>query len=166
MKTFEIISGKMVCSDPCYEFSTWCQGVIDSVKNGTWVAKTTMVDNRIASLSVSHSTASGLESGDVLPFDFGVDSGQFGFFDHISYRNDESAKDLPKYVFGDDDKDEWYRACCYLTLDEKQWGVLPHGAVASSGYGDGSYKVVGAKNSDGEYVAFTIIFIEERGGWF
>jgi transposase len=37
-KTFEIKSGKIVLSDPCYEAPTWCQGVIDNVKNGKWEA--------------------------------------------------------------------------------------------------------------------------------
>lgn len=104
-----------------------------------------------------------------LDFDGGVDSGQFGFFDKDFYRNDESAKDLPKADFGvnydREEGDQWYRACCKLTLGEEGYGVLPNGAVSSSGYGDGSYEVRGAidtRDSKLEYVAFEVIFIEER----
>ena len=44
-------------------------------------------------------------------------------------------------------------------MGSEQWGVLPNGVVSSSGYGDGSYRVYGQKNKDGEYVAFEVVFI-------
>jgi hypothetical protein len=106
-----------------------------------------------------------------LPFVGGVDSGQFGFFDKDFYRNDESAKDLEKYNFSPDydreEGDQWYRACANLTLDSEQWGVLPNGVVSSSGFGDGSYGVFGEKNAEGEYVAFSVVFIweDEQDEW-
>ena len=31
---FEVVSGEIVCSDPCYEIPTWCQGIVKA-KNGT-----------------------------------------------------------------------------------------------------------------------------------
>jgi hypothetical protein len=99
-----------------------------------------------------------------MPFSAGVDSGQFGFFDKEFYRNDEKAKELKKHNFGDDydteEGDEWYRACADITLADEQWGVLPNGVVSSSGFGDGSYRVFGQKDSNGEYVAFQVVFIE------
>jgi len=48
------------------------------------------------------------------------------------------------------------------------WGVLPNGAVSSSGYGDGSYAVVGIKDDSGEWVAFCVEYIgqeEETDDW-
>jgi hypothetical protein len=44
MKKFEVTSGKMVLSDPCYTIPTWCQGVVDRVKNGTWVTEANKTD--------------------------------------------------------------------------------------------------------------------------
>ena len=163
-KSFEVVSGTLVCSDPCYEIPTWCQGIVNNVKKGTWIAEVIEEDGCIALLSIRHKDVEEPDAN-VTPMDFigGVDSGQFGFFDKDFYRNDESAKDLPKYEFSADfDKeagDVWYRACCILTLGDERWGVLPNGVVSSSGYGDGSYDVYGAKNGDGEYICFSVIFI-------
>ena len=177
---FNVTSGKMVCSDPCYEIPTWCQGIVENVKNGKWDSGIATSDEgawgeRISHLWVYHIDAIAKNpkilreveqfNGHLLPFDFGVDSGQFGFFDFDNYRNDESAKDLKKYNFGNDfnspkeSGEEWYRACCKITLDKESWGVLPNGAVSSSGFGDGSYEVRGIKDENGEYVAFCVEYI-------
>jgi hypothetical protein len=180
-KIFNVTSGKMVCSDPCYTLDTWCLGVINNVKNGKWeadIANSNEGDwgDRISHLWVFNVDAvidnpklkQDIETfkGHTLPFSFGVDSGQFGFFDFANYRNDESAKDLKKYEFGDDfdrqEGDVWYRACCDLTLGDKHWGVIPFGAVSSSGFGDGSYEVRGIKDNNGEYVAFCVEYIGQE----
>jgi len=176
--TFKITSFKMVCSDPCYSIPTWCQGVIDNVKNGLWEADVHKSDegswgDRISHLFVYNLSAvidnpnikKEIQSfgGHTLPYEFGVDSGQFGFFDLDNYRNDESAKDLKKHDFGENyDRevgDKWYRACADLTLSTESWGVLPNGAVSSSGFGDGSYEVKGIKDELGYYVAFCVEYI-------
>ncbi len=181
-KIFNVTSGKMVCSDPCYDLGTWCQGVIDNVKNGKWEADIANSNEGDWGDRISHLWVFNVEAvinnpsikreietfkGHTLPFSFGVDSGQFGFFDHANYRNDESAKDLKKFNFeGDFDRegegDKWYRACADLTLGEDSWGVIPFGAVSSSGFGDGSYEVRGIKDSNGEYVAFCVEYIGQE----
>jgi len=177
-KVFNVTSGKMVCSDPCYEIPTWCQGVIENVKNGKWAAGVATSDEGSWGERVSHLWVYNLEAaikdptivreiesyrGHELPFSGGVDSGQFGFFDFANYRNDESAKELKKHDFGEnydrESGDEWYRAACELTLGGESWGILPFGAVSSSGYGDGSYMVKGIKDDNGEYVAFCVEYI-------
>ena len=177
-KMFNVTSGKMVCSDPCYELDTWCQGVIDKVRNGKWEAGIATSDEGSWGERISHLWVFNVDAvvnnpqilrdietfkGATLPYAFGVDSGQFGFFDFAHYRNDESAKDLKKYNFGGDFSmketgDEWYRVCCDLTLGTDSWGVVPFGAVSSSGYGDGSYEVRGIKDND-EWVAFCVEYI-------
>jgi hypothetical protein len=176
---FEIVSGKMVISDPCYTIPTWCQGVVERVKNGTWVADVEKVESwgeRVSVLFTLNKEALRenpiLEDtlrngwGKQLNFDFGVDSGQLGFFDFEHYRNDNSAKDLAKYDFGGDfdidGGDIWYRAVCNITLASEQWGVLPFGVVSSSGYGDGSYPVFGVVNEYDEYVGFMVVFIGDE----
>jgi len=170
-KTFEVKSGVMVASDPCYSIPTWCQGVINNVKNGTWLAEVETSDegdwgNRIARLRVEHINAKRTYRTEQVGMDGGVDSGQFGFFDKDFYRNNEAAKDLKKHDFGENydrqDGDQWYRACCELTLADESWGVLPQGAVSSSGFGDGSYPVFGEKDENGEWVVFEVIFIGEQ----
>ena len=181
-KIFTINSGKIVLSDPCYEVPTWCQGIIENVKNGKWVAEIELLGNedkygkRIAYLWAYHLDSAIINpelkdklqhyEGHPLPFVGGVDSGQFGFFDSDTYRKDAAATDLPKYDFGadwtpkDEDGEEWYRACCFLTLGEEMWGTLPNGVVSISGFGDGSYQVNGIKNATGEYIGFVVEFVE------
>jgi len=177
VKEFKVTSGTMICSDPCYTIPTWCQGIIHNVKNGLWEAGVLKGwGDRIARLWVFNIDAvikdltikTRIENYDgiELPFSGGVDSGQFGFFDHKHYRNDDSAKDLTKYEFGNDyDKesgDAWFRAMCNLTLGDESWGVAPFGVVSSSGFGDGAYLVKGIKDDAGEYVAFCVQFINSN----
>jgi hypothetical protein len=177
IKQFEITSGKLVCSDPCYSIPTWCQGIVENVKNGIWGAEINLSDEgdwgtRVASLFIcnedsfdkDNSIVKKIFEDEPLNFSAGVDSGQFGFFDFEHYRNNDSAKDLKKYDFGGGEKagDEWYGACCHLTLGQEKWGVLPNGVVSSSGFGDGAYDVFGLKNDEGEYVAFAVVFIYDE----
>jgi len=168
-KTFEIKSGKMVVSDPCYQVPTWCQTILDNVKNGTWVAEVDVKDcngwgNRVHSLSVRHiDNESGIK--DEIN-NLGVDSGQLGFFDSEFYRNDEMATDLPKSDFGEnydrESGDSWYRSVCNLTLSDEQWGVIPNGVVSTSGIGDGSYFGEIERNGMGEVVSVTVIFLSDE----
>ena len=94
---FEVVSGKITCSDPCYSPGTWCSGEVKA-KNGKWKAFVIRSDEeewgtRIAQLVVFH------ESFEVKPDDLGrlgketgidggVDSGQFGFFDEGHYQDE------------------------------------------------------------------------------
>jgi len=171
-KSFEVVSGSIVCSDPCYSLDVWCMGVVDNVKKGKWIAEVEHLDlgdwgERISMLVVSHESVgfSIFDFDNPLNFTAGVDSGQFGFFDKDFYRNDDSAKDLKKYQFSDDydreEGDQWYRACADLTLGADSWGVLPNGAVSSSGIGDGSYDVLEQKNAEGEVIALCCVFLWE-----
>lgn len=176
-KNFKIESGEMVLSDPSYQIPTWNQGIV-KVANGLWETdiERNSFGDRIARLwaynldaaindpKIIHRIEEG--NGSPIPFSAEVDSGQFGFFDRVHYRNDESSKELPKRDFGDDwdsqDGDSWYRACCELKHSEDSWGVLPFGVVSKSGHGDGTYSVVGIKNSNSEYIAIGITFISEN----
>lgn len=157
---FQITKGEMVISDPCYELGTWCQGTAD-VLNGTWVAIPIYFDGRVARLVAYHKETIAnnpaelqrlldMDFDDELPFEFGVDSGQLGFFDKSTYRDDASVKDLESYDFGDsfdeEDGDLWYRVVTNQTIEMvdgkyKNFGVIPNGCVSSSGWGDGSYSV-------------------------
>jgi hypothetical protein len=169
MKTFKITSGTMICSDPCYDLQTWCQGIIEDVRNGEWEASVATNDEdvwgvRVSKLQIQHTEAKLKKTKwERLNFTAGVDSGQFGFFDEPFYRNDEMAKKLPKYKFDkefdSEEGDKWYRAMCHLTLGKNKWGVLANGVVAESGFGDGSYEVYGQKDKDEKYIGFYVKFI-------
>ena len=169
---FEIKSGEVIVSDPCYAIGTWCQGLVRNVKNGTWVADVACLEEsgRNAFLVVHHKDYI-MPMGTVweqLDFDIGVDSGQAGFYDYAGYKKDDSVPNSIKNSLGFDlnePGEKFYAYNCDLTLKtEHDAGVLPTGAVASSGYGDGSYTVSVVKDEDGKVVAMEIIFIDIIGG--
>lgn len=178
MKQFEIKSGKIVASDPCYTLGTWCQGVIDNVRNGTWFAHVDTSDEgrwgkRIAALVIYHADnqqnnpniLSQFRLMPKLPLIALVESGQFGFFDHDGYRNDDMiTPEIPLWNYSENSQPgrKFYAACCNLTIEGESWGILPFGAVSSSGFGDGDYTVLGEKNSHGEYIALAVIYIRTQ----
>lgn len=169
---FEIKSGEVIISDPCYAIGTWCQGLVRNVKNGTWVADVACLEEsgRNAFLVVHHKDYI-MPMGTVweqLDFDIGVDSGQAGFYDYAGYKKDDSVPNSIKNSLGFDlnePGEKFYAYNCDLTLKtEHDAGVLPTGVVASSGYGDGSYTISVVKDEDGKVVAMEIIFIDIIGG--
>ena len=147
---FEITSGRMIVTDPCYDKGTWCAGILDAV-NGTWDAYLGVTDAgtwgmRVTEIEVHHSK----ESHHSIPwenveFEVGVDSGQAGFFDESLYP--ESLGDT-----------NFYDNVCDLTLGKERGGILPFGAVSRSGYGDGGYDCL-VKRKNGNVVAAKIVFI-------
>lgn len=34
--SFDVHSGELIVSDPCYSLGTWCQGKLENVRNGEW----------------------------------------------------------------------------------------------------------------------------------
>ena len=175
---FEVVSGKMILSDPCYSVPTWCQGVVENVKNGEWIGIAELTNqgqwgDRISMLLSMNVDAMNknpnleqelITMSKPLPFEGAVDSGQFGHFDFDNYRKDELAINLVK-AFEDDysteEGDEWYRACCEITL-HNEFGAMPFGVVSSSGFGDGGYTTYGIKDDSGQYVGFMTIFIDDE----
>ena len=160
---FEIKSGRMVISDPCYELNTMVNATIENVKNGKWRASVIKSEDNgfIEELVVYsiNSIVSG-EFGDyeikniqdkenLLLFDFGVDSGQFGFFDFEGYGNNKKCERLKRYSKAIiQPENPFYSICCDRVSSGEGWGTLPFGVVSTSGVGDGTYDVYGLKNSN------------------
>ena len=171
-KIFKIKSGKIVASDPCYTAGEWCQGTIPA-KNGDWeVYVETETNGRIKNISAwnieaatnNTSLPNEVYTAGELPFVFGVDSGQFGYFDADSYRNDNAVGNIPlaDWFEIEKDGDKFYSICCNATCSTDNYGVFPFGIVSSSGYGDGSYQTTGITDKDGNYIALATVFIEDR----
>lgn len=168
--TFEVKSGKLVVTDPCYDRGTWCMGTLENVKNGVWHAYTEHVDEgpwgkRVSKLVICHvDHPSDLgQRMERANFEVGVDSGQAGFFDDAVYPIGDRGED------GEFNKDDFYDECCHATVGEdsrspKSKGtdagiIRGAGVVSSSGFGDGSYDCLIFKNEAGEVVAAEIEFI-------
>ena len=164
---FEVVSGVLCVTDPCYTRGTWCAGSLRNVKNGTWYARAFITNegdwgNRVAKLLIEHADHM---RGEPLPnveepFNVGVDSGQAGFFDDSIYPHGECGE------FGD--KSTFYGQVCDLTCggdyrsDHRAGGIIGgRGVVTSSGYGDGGYGCY-TRSEDGQVVAAMIVFIDDE----
>lgn len=149
---FTVESGKLRVTDPCYDKGVWCCGVLENAKPGIWIALFRMEEDalwgsRVAELCVRHVEHLNAVIDTLADITVGVDSGQAGFFDDAHYPLGETGEC--------GDKNSFYGKVCALTASDNGpgGGVLPFGAVTSSGYGDGGYechiavvddKVVGA----------------------
>lgn len=226
---FEITSGKMIVTDPCYDKQTWCQAKLENVKIGKWWATVEYSDeddwgDRVAQIWVWHDSL-GIDNpgrdfppcDEYIPADIGVDSGQAGFFDLDKYPDDPHKDDafydavckltlagIPFSVLEEvgvypmtdldklsdeqkanrastdyDDRNLYYMSQ-FVGKDGKEnkdssklakalelhgslgsFGVLPFGAVSSSGYGDGGYNLFVESDEEGFVVAARIEFIVE-----
>lgn len=179
---FEVTSGKIRATDPCYDVSTWCAGFFDS-KNGIYEAFVTYADppnwgRRVATLEISHIEHRRVQPTQAVSFEVGVDSGQAGFFDADKYAANQGGE------YGD--LETFYGKACHLTRyqtdDAKDYerdpieggrgkyigpelpgaGTMEWGAVSSSGYGDGGYTCEVGKDSLGLVVAAKITFIGDE----
>lgn len=158
---FKCVSGMLLVSDPCAKLGSKCQGVLSNAIVGDWAAFAIEEDNVIAALFTMHknaeklpnisSFASGLSRIAKAPFTVAVDSGQAGIFDKRFYHDSEVfngkesmfEKDVKRqYALQGEPAEQdlrWYGHCCDITMSAYVGGVIPFGAVVSSGYGDGCY---------------------------
>lgn len=162
--SFKVDSGKMMVSDPCYEPGTWCQGVIENVKNGQWNASIGIVDcgswgSRVSELVVwwdGFRLSENYYEWSKTDIDVGVDSGMAGFFDLPEF------KGRPE----NDEGEGWYDGICNQMFrdDQSEDAVIAYGngVVSSSGYGDGGYDCYVAKYPSGEIIMAKIVFISDE----
>lgn len=160
--TFEVVSGRLIVTDPCYAENVWCCNALETVRNGTWNAAA-VYDGassypHVTCLIVEHECAESLPViMEDAPFSVGVDSGQAGFFDAAHYRGDRA---IDPDRTPTEHADLWYDHCCQITLSRQQAGVLPYGAVSCSGYGDGCYDCYYQRDAFGYIVRAEILFID------
>ena len=100
------LSDRIIVSDPCYDYSTWCQSVLDNVLAGNYKCFVKSVktewDDRIGELIIYNENYSDYPM-ELISCDIGVDSGQAGFFDY-------------EYFKGIKDQDE-EKSCLLYTSD-------------------------------------------------
>lgn len=164
---FEQISDKMIVSDPSYEYvpeehePNSClmklNIVVDNVLSGQWVMilliKKDIKDSNAELLCIHNSVTDSHSSILQIPWrkigGIGVDTGQAGIYDLRNYHNNLRYDN------------EWYEMNSNLTNKPTDYsGVIPYGAVSSSGFGDGMYPVYVATNENSKIVAVKIVFID------
>ncbi|WP_338472601.1 SMI1/KNR4 family protein [Niallia sp. XMNu-256] len=166
--TFQVTSGKLIISDPCYgydeEDSEELQVLLQPAKRGDWSATVSFDEEEVVHQLVVF-WGSTEPKGEWIPIDqlIAVDSAQAGIFDFTFFDDDEKIIDEVENVYGfemDDDVSKYYIACCDAVASEQQGGIVPGGAVAMSGYGDGLYQVYIKQDASGEVVSAMIDFLE------
>lgn len=167
------LGNKVMVSDPCYGTDTWCQGVLENVREGFWDAYIKITDEgnwgeRVAELVAINldynDEYAGLTSKDInelQEFEVGVDSGTAGIFDYdyyCKYHTDKGADEdwyedqiIQQFFPGVDDSD-----------NEKSVFTEFNGVASSSGYGDGCYDCYVARNEESEIVGIKIIYISNN----
>lgn len=164
-RNFACTSGSLRVTDPCYDTGVWCSGRLDNVRSGLWEAHVGFHESedwgrRPAYLHVFHVDAQTTFNMDEeldsswreAPFVVGVDSGQAGFFDHDLYET------IQRYELV---RNKFYDEVSGITGSAAAWGTHAAGVVATSGYGDGSYRCL--YRYEGNAIAEAlIVFIEEE----
>lgn len=137
--SFQITSGAIVVSDPCYSDLDGTGYLLQAV-TGEW--KVVIIEipdgrwKRVAALIAYHvgchkSTAVGnRRERHVLGGEACVDSGQMSIVDEKFFGYGDGETDDPTTFYG---------ACCAAT--DNGAGIIEGGCVSCSGYGDGGYNV-------------------------
>ncbi len=175
--TFVVESGTLAVCDPGYGApgadeveSGALHGLARNAKRGEWHASVIKVDagdwgERCSEL-VAHHTDHQPTTGatwQLAASAICVDSGQAGIFDAPTIGLDSI---VPQGWFDGGTPllpDElWYSMCCKQTLSDLGAGVVPGGAVASAGFGDGTYEWFHVTTGDGTVVAVRIVFLTDE----
>lgn len=168
--TFKVESGKVFVSDPCYSRDT--DGMVYDAVNGDWKATATIREGRVSILTAVTKDKGG--KWERTGLHMGVDSGQMSIFDNKFYRKEGDDAVITPTWREHMKKDKWedekdgggffYATCCSLTCGEtngteKKGGVIAHGCVSESGWGDGSYPLFVKHNKAGKVVGVKVKFM-------
>lgn len=168
---FIIESGAIIISDPCYDRpqkkSSDTMKLLDlnyelsNIKNGQWngYIEIDQYSKRPCVLVAIHEDYLTMSNWQSTNLRIGVDSGQAGIYDAKFFKDDNDVGTYPVWSESSikDVGDKWYYMNCHATLgamadpnlDMKNYhrqnditaGIIPHGVVSSSGWGDGIYDV-------------------------
>lgn len=159
--SFRVVGPTLILSDPGYapepSLRRSASAEISSAVPGPWIALVRTHsdgDDWVCAELVAHAAC--VSFPPPTPWEpvetISVDSGQAGLFDRSTYRGGAQASDAQAQA--------WFQRCCAETASTMKAGLVPHGAVARSGYGDGGYPV-SRVTIDGRVVAVRIVFISE-----
>ncbi|WP_102262548.1 SMI1/KNR4 family protein [Mesobacillus jeotgali] len=165
--TFTVETAELIVTDPCYQVDEESlQIILSNVKNGKWTASITYTDEEVVkSLFVYYGEKKPSGKWHECEKAISVDSAQAGIFDCAVFGRDEAIQYEVKNVYDikiDEGGLKYYVACCDVVASDSQGGVVPGGAVAMSGYGDGMYEVKVKYNTYKEVIGVKIDFGEEE----
>ncbi|MEI2467796.1 SMI1/KNR4 family protein [Niallia taxi] len=164
--SFTVNSDRLVITDPFYEMGEdELQIVLSEVKKGVWTSSISYTDDEVVkSLFVFHGEKPPSGKWHKHKKMIAVDSAQAGVFDFDSYGKDEIIQNEVENIQNIELKEygsKYYIACCDAVSSIFQGGIIPNGAVAMSGYGDGMYPVHLKYNISKQIVGVKIDFEED-----
>ena len=114
MQVFEIKSGELIISDPCYRDPSFSQARLNNIRKGKWLCEELKTDNRCFLHIIHRDIAGGAKlHWEEVDGDLMSESGMLGIFDIFEFKPRD---------------DSWFRRCCELT-ESGTPGVLPKGCV-------------------------------------
>jgi hypothetical protein len=163
MHTFEVKSGKIIISDPCYTpnettLDGYALGLNVPAINGIWVVETEVGDygkwgQRVKALNAFLQNEHDYPLADTIHQEVGVDSGQMAIVDANTWANGDPDNKEGK-------GDIWYNTVCD-SCRIGTTGIFVGGCVSSTGFGDGLYHAVALVDKEGRAMRVRIQFIEE-----
>lgn len=117
--SFDVVSGVLRVTDPCYGFDVGCAGIVRAaVGKWRWVAEITKFGAILTAHLKLIEPDESEEAWEVEPFQVGVDSGRFGFFEASKYSQG---------IFND-------------TFNLSGVYECDHGIASTTGMGDGIFR--------------------------
>ena len=167
------LGNKVMVSDPCYGTNTWCQGVLENIREGFWDAYIKTSNEGEGGMRVSelivinldyNSEYNELNSEDInelQEFTVGVDSGTAGIFDYDYYckYHNENGVDDEWYVI--QIINQFFPTYAANSLENSVFTEF-NGIVSTTGYGDGSYNCYVVRNTEGEIIGIKIVYISDE----
>jgi hypothetical protein len=168
---FNVSTGKVVVSDPDYKLGTWCQAVLENVKNGIWTATvvqaTVGVWGRLnVVLTALHETEVDFGATDWILSEsqIGADRPKVGIYDSDFFGNDDKTGPIQnKFGLPIQKKGDKFKVANSDLVDCKNGaGVFESGVVSLSGLGVGVYPLEILINEKEEIIGMRIVFIDDE----
>ena len=161
--TFQLTTDKIIVSDPCYPYDEEemedLQVLLMLAKRGEW--SVTVLRTIVAFWGNTEPEGEWIRTDQMIT----VDSAQAGIFDFTFFNNDAKLNTELENVYDiemNEDVSKYYVACYDAVASEQQGGIVPGGAVAMSGYGDGLNEVYIKQDASGEIISVMIDFLGDE----
>jgi len=177
--TFEVTSSNLVAGDPGYDLDTFktpgLGALLTNCHSGTWNAQTVIKHFAPPAFSLTSELLAwhtNVTNPSTLKWQkqkggIGVDGGQAGIFDLAHFSDQKIVPADVKWTQGKPGpiipENLWYSLCCEVTLGRAEGGVIPFGAVSTSGMGDGGYEYFVARDDKGIIIGVWILFVDDQG---
>ena len=133
-QVFEVKSGEVLISDPCYRDPTFTQARLTNIRKGRWVCGE-LTEGEKTFLEIRHRDIvldTPKLKWEEIDGDLASESGLIGIFDIFEFKpRDES----------------WFRKCCDLTKNCKV-GILPKGCVTNTMLHEGPFEFYLARHPE------------------